>query len=862
MYWKNQAIGRPGVAVSRVGSGPLRLFAALFLLITLCLNIAVPVGAQAAPASSTFDENWITPGSFQPGLVAVKFKANAKSADGQLQYNYSALRADKFLSSPQLSQFGISGYVQDNTLPGLYYYHVSEQADMKALVKALRADSQVQYAEPNYLRHLTKTANDPFYTGGRQYYLSKINIEGAWDVTTGSNNVVVAILDTGVRVNHVDIDRSRIIMNRAKTFLGTDQINGQFLDLIASGNGTAPVGSAGYNYKLWDPIGHGTAVAGIIGANTNNYSKDNNGVVGGGMAGINWNVLFLPIQVCGVDGCPSVGLASGITYAANNKARIINLSLGGFQRSEVEAEAIRYAENKGVVIVAAAGNELTSTPSYPASLAGVISVGATDANDKLASFSNFGAPITVVAPGVKIWTTHCNFLPNANDSNCESAADTINCNSINSNPDDPESCYVGLQDQNSTFFEFYAYVSGTSFAAPIVTGIVALMVSVRPDIPADLVQSILQQTADRVPGMVSSGKDPVYGFGRVNAARAVAQTVGDPNASSKTLLQGVVSGAVLPDVVMNLDLGDRTNTITKQVDPNTGGYRFENLSPATYYLRALVPKQNRVLGPVIINATGASGEVINVNFDFGTNSVIAGPGAIPPGQGPGRNPTPTPPQPAPPPVPLLSPNSVYFNPVGPQPSTPDRYYFTEVGHTLSGAFKRYWDRNGGLSIFGFPISEPFEETSATDGKTYTVQYFQRNRFEYHPEYAGSNNEVLLGLLGSEMTKGRDFAAGQPIANSATARYFTETRHTLTDRFYNYWRNNGGLAIFGYPISEPFMEGGYLVQYFERNRFEFHPENSGTKYEVLLGLLGIDLARSRNYLPPANPSPTIVIPEGN
>jgi hypothetical protein len=164
---------------------------------------------------------------------------------------------------------------------------------------------------------------------------------------------------------------------------------------------------------------------------------------------------------------------------------------------------------------------------------------------------------------------------------------------------------------------------------------------------------------------------------------------------------------------------------------------------------------------------------------------------------------------------------------------------------LGGSFRAYWESHGGLSIFGYPISEEFPEVSATDGKTYTVQYFERNRFEFHPENNDAN-KVLLGLLGSEMTTGRNFPPGAPVPNTSTTQYFTETGHSLTGRFLSYWKSNGGLAIFGYPISEPFQEGAYLVQYFERNRFELHPENAAP-YDVLLGLLGTDLARSRRYI---------------
>ena len=170
--------------------------------------------------------------------------------------------------------------------------------------------------------------------------------------------------------------------------------------------------------------------------------------------------------------------------------------------------------------------------------------------------------------------------------------------------------------------------------------------------------------------------------------------------------------------------------------------------------------------------------------------------------------------------------------------------FTETGFTVPAVFMRYWNANGGLSVFGFPISPARTEKSDIDGKEYTVQYFERNRFEHHPEFAGTNNEVLLGLLGVELTQGRDFKTVEAFDNSEGKIYVAETKHSLAEPFLSYWKNNGGLAIFGYPISEPFNEKNetdgktYLVQYFQRNRFEFHPENQ-QPYDVLLGLLGKD-----------------------
>jgi hypothetical protein len=199
-----------------------------------------------------------------------------------------------------------------------------------------------------------------------------------------------------------------------------------------------------------------------------------------------------------------------------------------------------------------------------------------------------------------------------------------------------------------------------------------------------------------------------------------------------------------------------------------------------------------------------------------------------------------------------------FLPV-PSPATadPNRTYFPETGHTLSYGFKRYWEAYGGLFVFGYPITEEFTEINPIDGKPYTVQYFERARFEYHPEYRGTPYEVLLGLLGTQITRGYNNPAFNPVPaveNTPNRTYFPETGHTLSYGFKRYWEAYGGLFVFGYPITEEFTEINpidgkpYTVQYFERARFEYHPEYRGTPYEVLLGLLGTQILRARGWLP--------------
>ncbi|MGI8587040.1 MAG: cellulase family glycosylhydrolase [Chloroflexia bacterium] len=168
--------------------------------------------------------------------------------------------------------------------------------------------------------------------------------------------------------------------------------------------------------------------------------------------------------------------------------------------------------------------------------------------------------------------------------------------------------------------------------------------------------------------------------------------------------------------------------------------------------------------------------------------------------------------------------------------------FPETGYSVPAVFMDYWQSHGGVAIFGYPISPMQSEAG------YQVQYFERNRFEYHPENKPTGNEVQLGLLGAYLTADRHFPVGDPIQTTGTQTYFTQTGHSLGGIFYSYWLNNGALALFGYPISEQLTENGHTVQYFQRNRFEYHPEHAGTPYAVQLGLLGTNyLALLKNGL---------------
>ncbi len=191
-------------------------------------------------------------------------------------------------------------------------------------------------------------------------------------------------------------------------------------------------------------------------------------------------------------------------------------------------------------------------------------------------------------------------------------------------------------------------------------------------------------------------------------------------------------------------------------------------------------------------------------------------------------------------------------------------YFAPVGHTLKGSFRSYWMRNGGLSVFGYPLAEEFREVNSDTGQPYDVQYLERQRYEFHPELRGTPYEVLLGWLGVEMLQrqGRDWTTFEKAAPAAP-RFFAETGHAIAPQFWDYWRTHGlqldgqpmvtaqeSLALFGYPILEPQVETNssgdrVLTQWFERARFEYHPHNPAP-YQMLLGRLAAEQLMERGW----------------
>ncbi len=239
----------------------------------------------------------------------------------------------------------------------------SEEEAQNILLNA----SGVRWVEPNYVVKPMVVPNDPLW--GQQYGLTHIQAPQAWDVSTGSASVIVAVVDSGVDLTHPDL--------AGKLTQGYDFVEGD----------TVPN----------DRCGHGTHVAGIIGANTNNAL---------GVAGVNWQVQLMPVKVLGGYCSGSVAdVAAGIVWATQHGAKIINLSLGSYSASSLLENATFYAYQHGVAVFAAAGNYGTNAIVYPAVYPWVMAVGATDSLDQRASFSDTGPELDLMAPGVDILST-------------------------------------------------------------------------------------------------------------------------------------------------------------------------------------------------------------------------------------------------------------------------------------------------------------------------------------------------------------------------------------------------------------------------------------------------------------------------
>ena len=355
----------------------------------------------------------------------------------------------------------------------LFIIKTKNNCNNEDLVKELKNDPNIIDASLNYIASVENnketssqnTPDDPAFQF--QYGLnntgilfnhdnsdtaksgSDIKALSGWWWATGDSDVIIAVIDTGVAIDHEDL-KNKII--------------------------------GGYNFvsdnnNPYDDHGHGTMVASIAAAETNN---------GIGMAGVAWNCLIMPVKVMDNEGNGSyLQIAAGIRYAADNGAKVINLSVGGINPSFILEDACKYAFEKGSVIIAASGN-INSSVYYPAAYDDYcLAVGASDYKDELAAFSNYGPSIDIVAPGVAVFGAV--YIP--------AEPDKLNG---------------------------YGWDSGTSFSTPYVSGAVAILLSYKPFLTTNMVMDLLRMTADDVNIDTYPGTDDYMGYGRLNINRLLS----------------------------------------------------------------------------------------------------------------------------------------------------------------------------------------------------------------------------------------------------------------------------------------------------------------------------------------------------
>jgi serine protease len=402
-----------------------------------------------------------------PGVVVVKHRNPRLAKAGGGVWGSVLCKAGGISVEPRFAAHQSDG----TELGKILEVRLAPGADVWKAVEALYQDPSVEWAEPLYLRKIHYTPNDPELAS--QWYLDKIKAREAWDVHRSSNDVVIGIVDLGVKLSHPDLAANIWTNTKEIPNNGLDDDRNGYVDDVHGWDfgdkdndpNPSEIKSSDGEQKGW----HGTGVAATASAVTNNRI---------GIAGVAFNAHIMPVKASkntDPDQYITAGY-DGITYAVDNGADIVNCSWGGPLASFAERDVIAYADSKGVLVVASAGNDHMNVSSYPAALPVVLSVAATDEGDVITDFSNYGYYVDVSAPGENFYT--------------------------------------------AWWKDGYDWLRGTSFSAPLTAGVAALVKSYHPTWTGRQVGEQVRVSADPIDVFNPSfaGK---LGKGRVNAYQAL-----------------------------------------------------------------------------------------------------------------------------------------------------------------------------------------------------------------------------------------------------------------------------------------------------------------------------------------------------
>lgn len=410
-----------------------------------------------------------------PGQVIIKLKEG-------VSYSYEFLGKHELKSAEKVLKENKSGKnvkaeqaMKKYGLDRIYLAEFSVEKDITKVIKKLNNDPRVEYAELNYIYRTTLTPNDlsdelwGLYNTGQNGGTDDADIDApeAWGIETGGHEVVIAVIDTGVDYNHEDLE-ANMWTNSGETADGKDTDENGFVDDIRGWD------FANGDNDPFDDVGHGTHCAGTIGAVGDN---------GKGIVGVNWKVTIMPIKFLGLRGGTTANAILSVKYAVDNGADIMSNSWGGGVYSVALEEAISAADDAGILFIASAGNNGKNTDrrkTYPAgyNIPNVISVAATDRNDELASWSNYGIEtVDLGAPGVAIYST----VPTGSCELCDSSG--------------------------------YKYLGGTSMACPHVAGAAGLIKAHYSNLTSDELKAKLLGGVD----LISSLEEKTVTGGRLNA---------------------------------------------------------------------------------------------------------------------------------------------------------------------------------------------------------------------------------------------------------------------------------------------------------------------------------------------------------